>query len=492
MSGMTYVRDYANVPIYGETTVSKPLNVANMSSFFTVSAGQFAYGNASSGGLNIKLSTFTATTRIVLTAATALTNVVLKGSYTMGTNSTFYNTLTVSAGGSTVLNKATGTATDTTIWSGTLSSGSNITITHTAGMLGSASGSAIDLYLTCDAQTVIEEGIIGYEQQLLPLNITEIHVAVEDGQTASIKEAYIMGDNEPLLIFGEIDPNAEENAIKASVTYTGDYTYQKLEENGVTTYLFTLTSAGTLTTTRETEVWMCGGGGGGGGNLYSADYAYGSGGGGGGGYMTTGTLPPGTGYIVTIGSGGTRGYGSNGNSTNKYGGSGSQTAIALSSGGTALAANGGGGGKDYNAGAGGSGGGAGWYIQTAYPSTTKMGTAGTGAGVDTTIFDKAHCAGGSGGRAATKFGGVGGSAGADGGSTEGTSFLDPTFGYVLGGEYGGGDGGRGSSANYSQHAGDATFYGGGGGGGGQLSDQKCYGYGGLGYQGVVYVMIRKI
>ena len=229
---------------------------------------------------------------------------------------------------------------------------------------------------------------------------------------------------------------------------------------------------------------MCGGGGAGQSGSYTGDEnttstRYFMGGiGGSGGYVSSGNLTSGL-YNVVIGSGG--------NSS-----AGSATKI-----GTNTANGGGQTNSGIQGGSGGGGAGSVYGSTSTYYEGSRTIPAAKGAGVSTYPFGltslKAHSAGGGGGGAAKRWtqedvsnafgranGCPGGTNGGDGSSTANPTYVAETN---AGGVYGGGDG------KNMETGGNATFYGGGGGGGASNFDSNYAG--GSGYQGVVYILIKK-
>lgn len=253
------------------------------------------------------------------------------------------------------------------------------------------------------------------------------------------------------------------------IGYTGAYTDQtEVTMSGKKYRLLTLTGSGTLTLPEEVtaDVWLCNGGNGG---LGAGRQ------GGGGGYVRQENGMQITGAVVVVVGAGSAGVNS---SSGKFGGLtsfGSVSPTAQSSGAYV-----------YNGASGGGNGG-------------RTSIKGEGGGVstvpfgETSLFDQ-HSAGGGGGgerdREAddTCSGGDGGSNGGSGLGSGGYS------GYVggTGGTKGGGNGGTGNSQSSLAEGGAATYFGSGGGAGGHYvstSGTGTLGYGGAGYQGVIYVRI---
>lgn len=312
----------------------------------------------------------------------------------------------------------------------------------------------------------------------IAVKIKKMYVGV-DGVARKVKKGYV-----------GVDGVARQFFSADQLIYTGEYSVSEVEKDGVAYNLYRLITSGMLTLFDHGAVWLCGGGAGGHSATSSA-----SGGGGGGGYVSSADEISAGEYAVVIGSGGM---------PNVAGG---KTTVA------GLTALGGKAGSvTYNGGAGGSGGGRGSHISYSYTDTPSYndGSDGAGAGISTyplSMSDlKAHCAGGAGGRdelvylqlsstsAKAYSGGYGngGTNGSNGGVKIGNNTSSGT-----GGEYGGGNGGLGRGG--SGYA--ATFYGGGGGGGGRYcnksgmdelgSSTPVYGSGGNGYQGVVYILMKK-
>ncbi len=249
------------------------------------------------------------------------------------------------------------------------------------------------------------------------------------------------------------------------VTYTGAHTVKQITKGGILYNLYTLTGSGTLTVSEPVQAWICGGGGNGNSGTLSNTVL--AGGGGSGGFVKSGNLSAGS-YVVTVASrGGTTTIIQNG--TTKLSAAGGSNSTTMHDGGN-----------------GGSGGGAG------YRRSYNYGSAGTGASTSTYPFGLtalyAHCAGGAGGnlRGDQQY------SGRDGGTngSAGTTTANAT-----GGVRGGGNGGTytGSSTTPNTNGGNASFYGSGGGGGGVyyyygISTQGVT-TGGVGYQGVAYLLV---
>ena len=265
------------------------------------------------------------------------------------------------------------------------------------------------------------------------------------------------------------------------IEYTGTYTTSDVTVDGVPCTLWTITGSGTLTVSDSVRYWMCGGGGKGGNAIRkqssssTGTYDTYSGGGGGGGYVSTGTVPGGV-HVVTVGA--------------------SVGASKISD----ITASPGSNGSKAKGGNGGSGGGAaaGYYTPFGGSTEVNAGTKGTGAGISTYPFGltslKAHCAGGGGGGAYLTYdwrykGGAGGTNGDYGGSTVSQSDTSDCVGGT-GGTYGGGNGGSATISTATAGS-AASFYGGGGGGGGKSFMSERTPSGGLGYQGVVYILVPK-
>lgn len=294
--------------------------------------------------------------------------------------------------------------------------------------------------------------ITGYEEKILPQNISNIYLS----PTKKVINGWIKTSSGAKQFYPSLKTN--------SISYSGNYTQSVITIDGVAYDLFALTTSGTLTAAVD-EIWMCGGGGCGASGLN----VYTSGGGGGGGHIKAYSGPFSF-YLhyVTIGAGCT-----------PKGNRGGSTSIEDLTGTVSYAAAGGSKGDSYNGGNGGSGGGAG-------TSSTSNGNSGAGEGISTYPFGvtslKAHCAGGGGGSTRFLKGCDGGTNGSDG-SNSGTG---------AGGEYGGGKGGvySSSSSDAENAKGSAgTFYGAGGGGGSAINSSGKTG--GAGYQGVVYLLIKK-
>lgn len=276
-----------------------------------------------------------------------------------------------------------------------------------------------------------------------------------------VKKAYI-GDENGIarLFFGGVDP------ATMTISYTGNYTDQAdVVMSGKTYRLLTLTSSGTLTLedSVQADVWLCGGG--------SSGLADTGGQGGGGGYFTLSeNYNINSPVACVIGAGGA----TNSNyKTFNAGGQSSFGTITANGASNKNGASGGGGGYDNFAG--GSGGG---------KSTVPFG--------ETSLFDQ-HSAGGGGGsmrdRESSDYaqGGNGGSNGANG-----SSATDGKYQASTGGTKGGGAGPKPAASDSSCYGGAATFYGSGGGGASyyiSTGGNHYWGYGGAGYQGVVYVRI---
>lgn len=292
-----------------------------------------------------------------------------------------------------------------------------------------------------------------------------------DGVAHKVKKGYIGVDGVAKMFFAS-----------RYFEFTGDYTENDIVIDGKAYKLYTLTSSGTLRCS-ESRTWMCGGGAGGQrGYTYYDDRYITAGGGGGGGY-TVSSYAEGV-YSIVIGAGGRSD--TNGGSTS----CGSESAL----GGYCATGQ-----QGSTGGNGGSGGGAPVYVSVAnYGWGNNNG--GAGAGISTYPFGvellSRHCAGGSAGitRCGTTHGDgyAGGTNGGDGGGTA-QSDISHTGTPAAGGEKGGGTGGRIPGYGEAEtviNGGDATFYGSGAGGAGAhyRTDGNRLGTGGIGYQGVMYVM----
>ena len=274
---------------------------------------------------------------------------------------------------------------------------------------------------------------------------------------------------------------------KPRITYTGAYTTQSYTADGKPYTLYTLTGSGTLTVrgrARHAGVWLCGGGANGrtGGSEGNRPADFGKGGAGAYCAQLNDVKLKGD-YVVTIGAA---------QGATSFGSLLSVSAVSGISGG--------------------SGGGASSYYAAVYPQT---GAPGTGDGQskypfgDTTHFDP-HCAGGGGGGmyyrgsgntfGSTEQGGAGGTNGGSGGGTVSGGGNGNELGSMAGGSGGNKGGGKGGAASdsslygqsYTYNGASATFYGSGGGGGGSHVNayvEASPGYGGAGYQGVVYLRV---
>ena len=452
------------IPIYEEstTTVTTVLNSANISSFFTVTNGSGTSGwtisNNSSSGLklvpgNIGVNSTTATVTFV--AKTNLTNVNISGAYYTESN---YDKITLTAAGKTILNGVSGTSANTSRWSGSLASGKSIILKYVKDSSQHATNESKTYFtITCDniIDTITTSEIVGYEEKLLPQTINNLYLS----PTKRVIGGWIKGSSGAKQFYGGL-----------AFEYTGNYTISDIKINNIQYKLYALTSSGTLKLKKNAFIWGCGGGAGG-----QNGKSSGAGGGGGGGYIiSTSKLNRGN-YSVIIGAGG---------NSNSAGG---VTSIGdfKANGGTISS-------KIADGGAGGSGGGASGRSTT---SSYVSGSAGTGAGVSTYPFGlielKAHSAGGGGAFDNFSYKSNGNSyarptAGGWGGSN-GASGVKEDSGFSWSGEggaYGGGMGGYGDPGL------SATFYGAGG-GGGYRSGSSSYKNGGLGYQGIIYILINE-
>lgn len=485
----------ATVPVYTETTTTEDiaLSSATFTDFFsadnTGTTGTNAKGitwtNNSGGGLKLKFGNYgidSSTSMTTFTAQRDLTNVVIKGLYYTETR---YDKITLTVAGTTVLNAVSGTSsTLTQRWTGSLSKGQTIVLKFVKDSSQSATNEKSTYFtLSCDPyqKTVTTQIQTGTETKLVDKKIIKGYVGGPDGKAR--------------LFFGENTP---------PVSYSGTFSVRNITNNNKNYQLYTLTTTGILTITKEVSCWLCGGGGGGTDgyeffNSSSDSYTTGqSGCGGGGGYTLTTTLAKGI-HVITIGAGGkTVTHETNASSTPSP--TGGNTIIKNPTTNTSIVAKGGGdatanGEKSAN---GGSGGGYGWefdgtfYLK--YPNGQSY-KGGNGAGVSTYPFGitslEAHCAGGAGadvriyGEDMSYYkGGLGGSNGSDGDNGESSR-------YPTGGVKGGGSGGGEYASSYGGS--DATFYGSGGGGGCGLAGSSSSSGGGYaagkGYQGVVYLLI---
>lgn len=478
------------VPIYGEvTTTGEVLSSSTLSNYFTITQGS-SYGwsyNINSNdytGLiifkpdNVGVNRSTAT--ITFRAVRDLPDIRIDYVYYTESN---YDKITVTMGSETLLNAVSGVAgpSDPTnnnsfsyknlVIDKAISAGTTITFTYVKDPSNSHTyESYTEFIIQCSPYTETTTGIIGYEEKILPQNISNLYLS----PTKKVIGGWIKDSSAAKQFYG---------SIPGLVSFTGTYTRTVLDSTSgsyANYSLYTLTSSGNLTIKASAKVWLCGGGANGeqGSRISSSDTYYCGGFGGSGGFTNSGTLASGT-YSVTIGASGSY-----------QGGTTSVGSLSAA-----------GGYCDYgNKPDGGSAGGAGGYV---YGNTTNYYLGGgvgftgtpTGAGISTYPFGitalKAHCAGGGGGGAAYRWtsgsssnawgyqdGCSGGSNGGNGGSKPDTYRQDSP-----GGDYGGGNGSAMSTGS------NAIFYGAGGGGGSNNFGTKKAG--GSGYQGVAYILINE-
>lgn len=464
------------VPIYGTTTTTGPILSTNtLSNYFKITQGSsYGWSNKILSGTNIGMIESTpgnvgvnsSTATVTFEAVRDLSGVRIDYIYYTESN---YDKITVTIDNEILLNAVSGVAgpsNPTTgsisyknlIYSRDISAGTKITFKYVKDSSNSHTyESYTEFIIQCPPYTTTTTEITGYEEKLLPQTISNLYLS----PTKKIVGGWIKGSSGAKQFYGDL-----------VFKYTGNYTTSDITISGVNYNLYTLTTSGTLTLNKDSQVWACGGGAGGGTGTSS-----GSGGGGGGGYVLEATTLSKGKYTVIIGAGG---------ASNKNG---SITSIGN------LSANGGNTMPTTIAdgGSGGSGGGAGGRST---PSSYIRGAKGAGAGISTYPFGltdfKAHSAGGGGGGdyytytedGTTYVRPLSGGKGGTNGSSGETGVLDKNAPFGAGGDYGGGDGGDSSLAGNS-----ATFYGGGGGGGGR---RKSSGKdGGSGYQGVTYILIKK-
>ena len=456
-----YVGVEITKPIY-EITSTTHLTGNTFSNFFTA-ATTASYGWKLSFGStdivkcvpqNFGKDSTTATTVLTVVPENGLSGIIISGKYYTEAR---YDKLSITlSDGTKVLDAVSGTQSTQTVWlSGkTLKKGDTITLTYTKDNSNSD---------TQETSTFVEikcDPIYTYNQ-----------TGTETKELAkkAIRAYKGTSSNHAMLWY--------DATASSAIKYTGDMALtENITIDNNLYNLYTLTSSGMLTLYGNAQYWACGGGAGG---ASSSNYA--GGGGGGGGYFVDGTIGKGT-YAVSIASG---------SATDTKGES---TSI-----GDAITADGGKKVSTYDGGVGGSGGGLSYY---SISDGSVRGSQGKGCGSSTIpfassnitieIINSPHCAGGGGGQCGKKGysangGGIGGSNGADATGTM-TNYSGGT-----GGEKGGG---RGGSYNMSSYAGsvggNATFYGAGGGGAARGGVSGSYIYaGGSGYQGVVYILIKK-
>lgn len=385
------------------------------------------------------------TASITLTALQDLTNVSLVGQYY--TESSF-DKITVTAGGTTYLNSASGEQSLTTLFSGkTLSKGSTIILSYTkdSSQSHSSEGNTF-IALNCDYISVS--------------TMTQTGSQTVSNVAKKVTKIYAGVNGIAQLIYGE-----GSGAIFSDWSYTGNATSELISVDGESRTLITMTSSGTLTLGENAEYWLCNGGNGGLAGMISDSHIF-SGAGGGGGLTKSGWIAAGF-YAVTIGIGGGGGLVSGNGS-----GIGGTTSIGSYSNANdrQLPQDGGSGGAGV----------------VSYDGTRTAGASGgSGAGVSTYPFGIVSLYPHSGGGATCGVGWDSGTEicnGADGGSNGGDggegSTADEFTG--IGGVKGGGNG-----------ANPATFYGGGGGGGWafKTSDASSVQDGAAGYQGVAYILV---
>ena len=404
----------------------------------------------------------TATTVLTVVPENGLSGIIISGKYYTEAR---YDKLSITlSDGTKVLDAVSGTQSTQTVWlqGKTLKKGDTITLTYTKDVSNSD---------TQETSTFVEikcDPIYNYNQ-----------TGTETKELAKLaKRAYKGTKSGRAMLWYDA-------STSAAIEYTGDMAVtENIVVDNITYNMYTLTSSGTLKLSNEAKYWMCGGGGAGQSGSYTGDEnttstRYFMGGiGGSGGYVSSGNLTSGS-YNVVIGSGG--------NSS-----AGSATKI-----GTNTANGGGQTNSGIQGGSGGGGAGSVYGSTSTYYEGSRTIPAAKGAGVSTYPFGltslKAHSAGGGGGGAAKRwvngsasnaFGRANGCPGGTNGS-HGSSTANPTYGAETnaGGVYGGGDG------KNMEPGGNATFYGGGGGGGASNFDSNYAG--GSGYQGVVYILIKK-
>nr|DAP31352.1 MAG TPA: hypothetical protein [Caudoviricetes sp.] len=456
-----YVGVEITKPIY-EITSTTHLTGNTFSNFFTA-VTTASYGWTLSFGStdivkcvpqNFGKDSTTATTILTVVPEDGVSGIIISGKYY--TESNFDKLSITLSDGTKVLDAVSGTQSTQTVWlSGkTLKKGDTITLTYTKDSSNSD---------TQETSTFVEikcDPIYTYNQ-----------TGTETKELAKLaKRAYKGTKSGRAMLWYDA---SSSSAIK----YTGDMALtENITIDNNLYNLYTLTSSGTLTLYGNAQYWACGGGAGG---ASSSNYA--GGGGGGGGYFVDGTIGKGT-YAVSI-----------------AGGSATDTKGESTSIGDAITADGGKKVSTYDGGNGGSGGGFSYYAMS---DGVSSGTGGAGCGSSTIPFASSnitietinfpHCAGGGGGQCGRKgYSAHGGGTGGSNGAKATGSSTNYTGG--VGGEKGGG---RGGSYNMSSYAGsvggDATFYGAGGGGAARGGVSGSYIYaGGVGYQGVVYILIKK-
>lgn len=464
-----YVGVEITKPIY-EIASTTHLTGTTYTSFFTHNTTatygwKFSFGSTDiikCAPQNFGKDSTTATTVLTVVPENGLSGIIISGKYY--TESNFDKLSITLSDGTKVLDAVSGTQSTQTVWlSGkTLKKGDTITLTYTKDSSNSnAQESSTFVEIKCDP-------IYTYNQ-----------TGTETKELAKLaKRAYKGTKSGRAMLWYDA-------STSAAIEYTGDMAVtENVVVNNITYNMYTLTSSGTLKLSNEAKYWMCGGGGAGQSGSYTGtaettSTRYFMGGiGGSGGYVSSGDLTSGS-YNVIIGSGG--------NSS-----TGSATKI-----GTNTANGGGQTNSGIQGGSGGGGAGAVYGSTSTYYEGSRTIPGAKGAGVSTYPFGltslKAHSAGGGGGGGAKRWaqgtasnafgranGCPGGTNGGDGSSTANpTSYAETN----AGGVYGGGDGKNMSTG------GSATFYGGGGGGGASNFDSNYAG--GSGYQGVVYILIKK-
>lgn len=457
-----YVGVEITKPIY-EITSTTELTNSTFNQFFTTTNAPSYKWNITTDSTNhlIKcvpnnfgVNSSTATTVLTVVPENGLSNIIISGKYYTETGCDKLS-ITLSDG-TKVLDAVSGTQSTQTVWlSGKiLKKGDTITLT----------------YAKDHSQSASSETSTFVEIQCGPFyTYTQTGTETKELAKKAVRAYKGTSSNHAMLWY--------DATASAAIGYTGDMVLtEDIVIDNATYNLYTLTTSGTLTLYGDAQYWACGGGAGGG---DSSNYA--GGGGGGGGYFVDGTIGKGT-YAISIASGGT--------SDTK----GESTLI-----GDTITANGGKQVSTYSGGTGGSGGGLSYYSVT---GGSVRGSQGKGCGSSTIPFvssnitieaiNSPHCAGGGGGQCGNKGytangGGIGGSNGADATGTM-TNYTGGT-----GGEKGGGQGGTYNSYSYAGAPGkDATFYGSGGGGAARGGVSGSYLYdGGSGYQGVVYILIKK-
>ena len=198
---------YVGVDTEVSTGETIDLSVANLSNFFSVSTGSttstaWTISDDSTGKIKLVPGNFgvaSSTATITLTAARALTNVVISGAYYTENN---YDKISLTVAGTKVLSAVSGTSALADRYANGLGNGETIVLTYAKdSSQDAANESNTAFYISCDG---ISYGSSGTETKSIARRVKKIYVGVK-GIARQAKKAFIGVANVARQFFGGYD-----------------------------------------------------------------------------------------------------------------------------------------------------------------------------------------------------------------------------------------------------------------------------------------------